>query len=78
MLCFSDMSTLLGHFVSSPRKKQKRASRGDEREGQGGKRNRKVREETKEVKTFPSTLTCYKDSKPCPTVIQYQLEALVT
>ena len=29
-------------------------------------------EETEEIKTFPSTLTCYKDSKPCPTVSQYQ------
>ena len=23
----------------------------------------------------PSTLTCYKDSRPCPTVSQYQLDA---
>ena len=25
----------------------------------------------------PSNLTCYKDSRPCPTVGQYQLDALV-
>ena len=36
------------------------------------------REETEKIKTFPSTFTCYKDSKPCPTVNQYQLEATVT
>ena len=30
------------------------------------------------IKTFSSTLTCYKDSKPCPTVSQYQLDAPVT
>ena len=32
------MSTLVGNFVSSPKKREKRASRGDEREGQGGER----------------------------------------
>ena len=31
-------------------------------------------EETEEIKTFPSTLTCYKDSRPCPTVSQSQLD----
>ena len=39
----------MGHFVSSPRegeKKDKRDSRGDEREGQGRKRNRNESEET--------------------------------
>ena len=30
------------------------------------------------IKTFPSTLTCYKDSKPYSNVSQYQLEAPVT
>ena len=28
------MSILVGHFVSSPREREKRDSRGDEREGQ--------------------------------------------
>ena len=32
----------------------------------------------KKQKHSPSTLTCYKDSRPCPTVSQYQLDALVT
>ena len=71
MLGFNDTSTLVGHFVSSPREREKRDrrdSRGDEREGQGSKRNRNEREETEEIKPFPSTLTCYKDRKPCPTI----------
>ena len=56
MLGFNDTSTLEGHFVSSPRereKRDKRESRGDERERQGRKRNRKESEETEEIKTFP-------------------------
>ena len=39
---FNDMSTLVGHFVLSPRereKKDRRDSREDEREGQGRKEN---------------------------------------
>ena len=32
----------------------------------------------KKYKHSPSTLTCYKNSRPCPTVSQYQLDALVT
>ena len=50
VLDFNDTSTLVGHFVSSPRKREKRDSRGDEREGQGWKRKRDEREE---IKTFP-------------------------
>ena len=34
-------------------------------------------EETEEIITFPSTLTCCKDSGPWPTVSQSQLDALV-
>ena len=80
VLGFNDTSTLEGHFVSSPREREKRdrrESRGDEREGQGRKRNRNESEETEEIKTFPSTLTHYKDSRSCPTVSQYQLDAPV-
>ena len=39
---FNDTSTFVGHFVSSPREREKRDrrdSRGDEREGQGRKEN---------------------------------------
>ena len=52
--------------------------KGDEREGQGRKRDRNEMEETEEIKTFSSTLTCCNDSKPCQTVNQYQLDAPVT
>ena len=46
----------MGHFVLSPREREKRDRRdssGDEREGQGRKRNRNESEETEEIKTFP-------------------------
>ena len=38
----------------------------------------KGKKQKKKKQTVPSTLTCYKDSKPCPTVSQYQLDAPVT
>ena len=46
--------------------------RGREERGTG------MSEETEVIKTSPSTLTCYKDSRPCPAVSQYQLGAPVT
>ena len=45
---FNNMSTLVGHFVWSPREREKRDrrdSRGDEREIQGRKKNRNESEE---------------------------------
>ena len=79
MLGFNDTSTLVGHFVSSPKEREKRDRRDsrNEREGQGRKRNRNESEETEEINHLP-TLTGYKDSRPCPTVSQYQLDAQVT
>ena len=55
VLGFNDTSTLVGHFVSSPREKEKRDRREsrDEREGQRRKRNRNESEETEKIKTFP-------------------------
>ena len=56
VLGFNNTSTLVGHFVLSPREKEKRDSRDsrrDEREGQGRKRNRNESEETEEIKAFP-------------------------
>ena len=56
MLGFNNTSTLVGHFESSTREREKRYrrdSRGDEREGQGRKKNRNETEETEEIKTFP-------------------------
>ena len=69
------------HFVSSPREREKRDrrdSREDDREGQGKKRKMNESEETEEIKHPPSTLTCYKNSRPYPTVSQYQFDAPVT
>ena len=80
-LGFNDTSTLVGHFVSSPREREKRDrrdSKRDEREGQGRKRNRNESEETEEIKTSPPYPYCYKYSRPCPTISQYQLDAPVT
>ena len=53
VLWFNDTSTLVGHFVSSPKEREKRDSRRDEREGHRRKRNRNESEETEEIKTFP-------------------------
>ena len=64
MLWFSDMSTVVGHFVSSPREREKRDrrdSRVDEREGQGRKKYRNESEETEEIKY---SLTGYNDCSP--------------
>ena len=70
----NDTSTLVGHFVSSPREREKRrATRGDER-GTGEKR--KGIEEIKNIPP-PSILTCCKGSGLCPAVSQYQLDAPV-
>ena len=52
-MVFNDTSTHVGHFELSPRerkKKDRRDSRGDEREGQGRKRIRDEREEIEEIK----------------------------
>ena len=56
VLGFNNTSPLVGHFVSSPREREKRERRdssGDEREGQGRKMNRNESEETEEMKTIP-------------------------
>ena len=73
LLGFNITPTLVGHLMSSPREREKR-----DREGQERKRNRSESGETEEIKTFPFYLTWYKDSRPCPTVSQYQLDAPVT
>ena len=52
LLGFIDTSTLVGHFVSPPKEREKgdrRDSRGNEREGQGRKRIRNEREETEDI-----------------------------
>ena len=50
VLGFNDKSTLVGHFVLSPREREKRDSRRDERQGQGRKRNRNESEKTEETR----------------------------
>ena len=59
VLGFIDMSTLVGHFVSSPREREirdRRDIRGDEREEQGRKRNRNEREKTRNKNIPPLPL----------------------
>ena len=51
MLGFNDITTLVGHFMSSPTKMEKRDRRGDEKERQG--RKRKMNESVEEIKTSP-------------------------
>ena len=63
----------MGHFVLSSREREKRDSRRDGREGQGRKRNES--EETEEVKSSPLYPYLLQDSRPCPAVSQYQLDA---
>ena len=55
VLGFNNTSTLVGHFVSSPREREKRDRRDSRGEGQGTKKNRNEseREEREEIKTLP-------------------------
>ena len=65
VLGFNDMSTLVGHFVSSPREREKVDSRGEMKERDREERGTgmKVKKQKKQ-KHSHSTLTCYKDSRP--------------
>ena len=65
---FNDTSTLVGHFVSSPRKREKRDR--DSRWKVTGKKEEQEWKWRNRAKIFPISLTCYKDSRPCPTVHQ--------
>ena len=59
VLGFNDTSTLVGHFVSSPREREeryRRDSRRDEREGQGRKRTRMKRKK-EEITPLPLPAT---------------------
>ena len=75
-----DTPTLVGHFVFSPREREKRdrrASSENKREG-WKKKKQNESEETEEIETFPFyPYLLYMDSRPCPTVRQYQLDAPV-
>ena len=62
-----------------PEKGRKEIEEIVDRYRKGRKRNRNEREETEGIKAFPFTHTCYdKDSKPSPTLSQYQLDAPVS
>ena len=80
VLGFNVMSTLVGHFVLSPREREKwdRRDSRDERDGTGRNENEWQWRNRRNKKHFPFTLTCCKDSRPCPTVSQYQLDTPVT
>ena len=55
VLGFNYLSTLVGHFVSFPREREKRDrrdNRGDTRDKQGRMRNRNESEETEEIKNI--------------------------
>ena len=78
MLGFDDTSTIVGHFVLSPEKGRTEIEEIVEEMKERNRKKRNESEETEEIKTFPSTLICYKDSRPCPTLSQYQLDAPVT
>ena len=56
MLGFNNTSTLVGHFVSSPREREKRDSSGAEREGHGRKMTRNESEETRHKNIPPLPL----------------------
>ena len=68
MLGLNNTPTLVGHFVSSPREREKRDSRRDERKEQG--RNRK----NKNIPPMPLPAT---RKQALPTVSQYQMDPLV-
>ena len=81
MLGFNDISTLVGHFVLSPREREKEieeiVQEMKERDREERGTGMQVKKQKKQ-KHSPNILTCYKDSRPCPTVSQYQLDAPVT
>ena len=60
---FNHTSTLVGHFVSSPREREKshRRNSRNEREGQGRKRNRDESEETEEKNSHCEASTEYQE-----------------
>ena len=73
-LGFNDTSTLVGHFMSSSREREKRARRYQRwKRGTGEKGKWMKVKKRRNEKIPPSTFTCCKDSRTCPTVSQYQL-----
>ena len=73
---------LVGHFVSSPGERGKKIEEIVEQMKEWDRKERgtgmKVKKQKKYKKHSPSTLTCYKDSRPCQIVSQYRLDVPVT
>ena len=71
----------MGHLCSLLEKKRKDIEEIVEEMKERGREDRgigmKVKKQ-KKLKHSHSTLSCYKDSRPCPAVSQYQLDAAVT
>ena len=64
--------------VVSQRKGEERQETVEEvKKRDRGERKMNESEETKEIKHSSSTFTFYKDSRPCPSVSKYQLDASV-
>ena len=81
-MCWS-LTTLQPLWVILCRLPEKGRKEIEETVGETKERDREERgtgmkaKKQKKQKHFPSILTCYKDSRPCPTVSQYQLDACV-
>ena len=79
---FNDTSTLVGHLCHLQKKKKKRKRKlivEEMKERVRKERGTRMKaKKLKKSKPFPLSLTCYKDSRPCPTASQYQLDAPVT
>ena len=73
------MSTLVGHFGCLPEKGRREIKcRRDSRGKRQGRKENEWKRRNRINKHSPSTFTCCKDSRPCPTVSQYQLNAPAT
>ena len=75
----------MGHFCRLSEKGPKEIEEivegikeGEREERETGMKMKKKQKKTEEIKTSPSTLTCYKDNRPGPTVSQSQLDVPVT
>ena len=67
VLEFNDTSTLVGHFVSSPREREKRDSRGDERKGWGKKEEQEWKWRTEETRNVSVWHRCPRPGPSSPT-----------
>ena len=78
VLAFNDTSKLVVILCRLPEKGGKVTEEIVEEMKDRDREERGTEIKVKKQKHSTSTLTCYKDSRPCPTVSQYQLDAPVT